>query len=139
MVDGWRSKTYYDSRKVSQIYYFGYQPLLTWSISVRQDTPAWVTVLCKSGVQIDIEKVDFTNQSELYQLKERFPEIAGVVYGGNLSVQETDYDLSHTIFKSVANLDKIFTETHLDFFILLTPFSQTLDGPGELETTAVGL
>jgi hypothetical protein len=99
--------------------------------------PAWVAVLRKSGVRIDLEEADLTNQIEAYRLRQKFPGIAGVVYGGNLSEEETSWGLSHTIFEGAANLDESFGSQHLDFFVLLTSFPAKPEGSEESELTAV--
>jgi len=100
-------------------------------------TPAWVAALRKPGVRIDLEEVDLASQVEAYKLRQKFPRIVGLVCGGNLYVEETNLDLSHTIFEAAANLDESFGSQHLDFFVLLTSFPAKLEGSGESEITAV--
>lgn len=99
--------------------------------------PAWVAVLRKSGVAIDLEEVNLSSQIEAYRLRQKFPSIAGLVYGGNIDMEERSWDLSHTIFEGAANLDESFGSQHLDFFILLTSFPAKMEGSGESEITAV--
>ncbi|KAF1980469.1 hypothetical protein BU23DRAFT_562810 [Bimuria novae-zelandiae CBS 107.79] len=104
------------------------------ALSIAQ--PAWVAVFRRSGVRIDLEEVDFTSQIEAYNLRQKFPDIAGLVFGGNLDVEETSQVLPHTIFESATNLDVAFGSRHLDFFVLLASFPAELEGSGESEITA---
>ncbi|KAH8199740.1 hypothetical protein TruAng_006085 [Truncatella angustata] len=98
--------------------------------------PAWVAVLRKSGVRIDFEEVNFRSQVEVSRLRQKFLGIVGLVYGGNLGVEETSLDFSQTIFEGAANLDESFGSQHLDFFVMLTPSYAKPEEAGEYEITA---
>lgn len=95
----------------------------------------WKDELQKQGAKIAIEAADVTNKQQIVQLRARIlktmPPIGGVANGAMVLSDKLFADMSYASFQKVLkpkvdgsmNLDEVFSDDDLDFFILFSSIS----------------
>lgn len=95
----------------------------------------WKNELQQQGVNIAIEAADVTNKQQLLELRtrilENMPPIGGVANGAMVLSDKLFADMSYDSFQKVLkpkvdgsmNLDEVFANDDLDFFILFSSIS----------------
>ncbi|KAF8846563.1 hypothetical protein BDZ45DRAFT_755927 [Acephala macrosclerotiorum] len=103
----------------------------------------WKDELQSMGATVAIETCDVSNKRDVVQLHERLsatlPPIGGVINGAMIMHDIPFADMTHEIFAKVLrpkvdgskNLDEVFWNTSLDFFIMMSSTSAVIGNPGQ--------